>query len=76
MFVLLQAAALGNGYVSATILQQKIGWEKERSMKALDHLVKEGLAWVDTQGEETLYYFPSLFSACVAAESLSATSDD
>lgn len=66
--VLQQAANFGNGYVSISILQDQLHWEKERSEKALNHMVKEGLAWVDEQDtKEMLYYFPSLFAACVSA---------
>ncbi|XP_054263337.1 vacuolar-sorting protein SNF8 [Macrosteles quadrilineatus] len=67
--VLQQAASLGQGYVSVSLLKEKLGWETERGRKALNHMVKEGLAWIDTQGPETSYYFPSLFAACIYAES-------
>lgn len=31
-------------------------------------MVKEGLAWVDSQDpKETLYWFPSMFAECVSA---------
>lgn len=66
--VLQQAANLGSGFVSATILQEQLQWERDRCQKALDHMVKEGLAWIDKQDtKEILYYFPSLFAACVSA---------
>lgn len=66
--VLQQAASLRNGFVSVTILQEQLQWERDRSQKALEHMVKEGLAWIDTQDtKEILYYFPSLFAACVSA---------
>uniref|UniRef100_A0A1B6M4S6 Vacuolar-sorting protein SNF8 n=1 Tax=Graphocephala atropunctata TaxID=36148 RepID=A0A1B6M4S6_9HEMI len=71
--VLQQAANLGCGHVSVSTLKDKLGWEGDRSLKALNHMIKEGLAWIDTQNVETLYYFPSLFSACVASEALSVT---
>lgn len=59
----MQAANLGNGYMSVSLLKERVGWESERSLKALGHMIKEGLAWVDHQHTETLYYFPSLFTA-------------
>lgn len=32
-------------------------------------MVKEGLAWLDEQGEdEILYWFPSLFTACITSK--------
>lgn len=67
--VLQQASLSGNAYVSKCMLEEELRWEKERAQKALDHMVKEGLAWLDEQGEEeTLYWFPSLFTACIASK--------
>nr|CAD7590543.1 unnamed protein product [Timema genevievae] len=66
--VLQQASNSGRAYVSLSILQNELKWESDRGQKALNHMVKEGLAWVDTQGtKETLYWFPSLFSGCINA---------
>jgi ESCRT-II complex subunit VPS22 len=50
------------------VLRDHLKWETERAQKALDHMVKEGLAWIDKQNPgEDLYWFPSLFSACISA---------
>nr|ABF51315.1 ELL complex EAP30 subunit isoform 2 [Bombyx mori] len=39
-----------------------------RAENALNHMVREGLAWVDSQEpKETLYWFPSMFAECVSA---------
>lgn len=65
--VLQQVSNSGQGFASVTMLKD-LGWEEDRSKRALEYMLKEGLAWIDTQGgDENLYYFPSMFSACVEA---------
>ena len=54
------------GSVSVQSLVQGCGWEADRAQRALDHLVKEGLAWVDDQSKHKLYWFPALFKATTA----------
>ncbi|XP_014220379.1 vacuolar-sorting protein SNF8 [Trichogramma pretiosum] len=67
--VLQQTSNNGNAFISKSLLQKELKWEPERAVKALDHMVKEGLAWIDEQGgEEPLYWFPSLFTACIASK--------
>lgn len=67
--VLQQASLSGNAHVTKSMLENELRWERERAQKALDHMVKEGLAWLDEQGEnETLYWFPSLFTACISSK--------
>ncbi|KAI4463969.1 eap30 subunit of ell complex [Holotrichia oblita] len=62
----LQCADQNQGCVSISLLQEKLNWECERSLKAVEYMLKEGLAWVDLQNpNEKMYYFPSLFYACV-----------
>ncbi|XP_076465318.1 vacuolar-sorting protein SNF8-like [Babylonia areolata] len=57
-----------SGYVSHSQLLKDLKWEDERSHRALDFLVKEGMAWVDDQDStERLYWFPSLFPAASAS---------
>lgn len=66
--VLQQASSSGNAHVSKSILMKELRWEGTRAQKALDHMVKEGLAWLDNQAEEEpLYWFPSLFTACITS---------
>ena len=65
----LQHAGQNQGWVSVSFLQEKLSWNPERSGKNLDHMLKEGLAWVDLQGPEKTYYFPSLFNACIVSAS-------
>ena len=68
--VLQQASQSGNAFTSISTLQGELHWEKDRAQKALEHMVKLGLAWLDEQDEqETLYWFPSLFTACIDSSS-------
>lgn len=68
--VLQQVSLSGNAFISKSILQKELKWEGDRAEKALNHMVKEGLAWLDKQGEEEiLFWFPSLFTACIIAKS-------
>lgn len=64
--VLQQVTNSNQAFCSVTMLKEQLHWEEERALKALNHMLKEGLAWVDLQNpEEKLFYFPSLFAACV-----------
>lgn len=63
---ILQQAEKNQAYISVSYLRKELNWEKERSDKALEYLMNQGLAWVDSQNlQEPLYYFPSLFTACI-----------
>ncbi|CAB1434270.1 unnamed protein product [Pleuronectes platessa] len=51
------------GFVTVGEIKEGLKWEKERACHVLDHLLKEGLAWVDSQAAgESQYWFPALFS--------------
>lgn len=51
------------GYVTVIQLVRFLAWETTRAERALEYLVKEGLAWVDDQaGTDRQYWFPSLCS--------------
>lgn len=64
--VLQQVANSNQSFTSVSMLREKLGWEEDRAQKALDHMIEQGLAWIDLQEpSEKLYYFPSLFTACV-----------
>lgn len=64
--VLQQATHSNQAFVSVGHLVKALGWETERARKALEHMVQQGLAWVDLQNSnDKLYYFPSLFNACI-----------
>ncbi|XP_005106633.1 vacuolar-sorting protein SNF8 [Aplysia californica] len=50
-----------NGHVTKSGIISNLSWEEERAKRALDFMVKEGLAWVDDQGrKERSFWFPSL----------------
>ncbi|XP_018331286.1 vacuolar-sorting protein SNF8 [Agrilus planipennis] len=64
--ILQQMSDANESFTSVSMLTRRLKWEEGRAQKALDHMIKEGLAWVDLQdSSEKLYYFPSLFTACV-----------
>ncbi|GLG93241.1 hypothetical protein R5R35_006550 [Gryllus longicercus] len=66
--VLTQAANSGKAHVSVSMLERELKWETGRAEKALNHMVKEGLAWLDSQDpQEKLYWFPCCFAACINA---------
>lgn len=67
--VLQQVANHSNqGFTSVAMLKQTLGWEQDRAQKALNYMIEQGLAWIDLQEPiENMYYFPSLFTACINA---------
>ncbi|XP_067940135.1 vacuolar-sorting protein SNF8-like [Watersipora subatra] len=50
------------GYLKKSQLVNKLGWDPHRADIAMEQLVKESMAWVDTQSAETQYWFPGLFN--------------
>lgn len=65
----LQVANSTQSCVSISVLKNQLKWEEDRCQKALDHMVSQGLAWIDLQNPvEKCYYFPSLFAACVNSQ--------
>ncbi|KAF5285343.1 hypothetical protein FQA39_LY04442 [Lamprigera yunnana] len=64
--VIEQAANSNKAFTSISILKEHLKWEDTRAEKALNYLLEEGLLWLDAQDpHERLYYFPSLFTACI-----------
>lgn len=57
-----QVAHSTQGYISHSLLRDKLDWSDERIQKALGELIMEGIIWTDHQGPdgETLYWFPGL----------------
>ncbi|GCC29388.1 vacuolar-sorting protein SNF8 [Chiloscyllium punctatum] len=52
-----------NGYVTVSEIKSSLKWDAERTNQVLEHLLKEGLAWIDKQApEEPQYWLPALFS--------------
>uniref|UniRef100_A0A8C7SAV5 Vacuolar-sorting protein SNF8 n=1 Tax=Oncorhynchus mykiss TaxID=8022 RepID=A0A8C7SAV5_ONCMY len=51
------------GYISVSEIRESLKWERERVCHVLEHLLKEGLAWLDSQASgEPQYWLPALFS--------------
>ncbi|KAI5703127.1 vacuolar-sorting protein SNF8 [Diaphorina citri] len=67
--VLQQVASKNEAHISVSVLNNELNWSTERAQHALDFMVQEGYAWIDTQSpQEHLYWFPSLFTECMNAE--------
>jgi ESCRT-II complex subunit VPS22 len=61
MQVLNYAEETPNGMVRTETLSKALGWDNERSNRALELLLGKGMAWLDTHRGETNYWFPSLW---------------
>ncbi|VDM64214.1 unnamed protein product [Angiostrongylus costaricensis] len=49
-------------YITKELIVDRLRWDGQRAQSVLDHLVKEGLAWIDEQATDTIqYWVPSLF---------------
>ncbi|KAI9719812.1 MAG: hypothetical protein M1812_003301 [Candelaria pacifica] len=48
------------GYVTVSMLQANLRWERARAKTVIDDLLADSLVWVDTQAEETEYWSPTL----------------
>jgi hypothetical protein len=48
------------GCISARDISRRLGWAPERIESCLALLLDEGMAWIDTQGTEVSYGFPSI----------------
>ncbi|VDO47965.1 unnamed protein product [Onchocerca flexuosa] len=49
-------------YVTKELIMDRLRWDERRTNVVLEHLVKEGIAWVDNQSTDTIqYWIPSLF---------------
>ncbi|KAL1967078.1 hypothetical protein VTN77DRAFT_3602 [Rasamsonia byssochlamydoides] len=46
------------GYVTVSMLQLNLNWEKARATTVIDDLLADGLVWVDSQCEENEYWSP------------------
>lgn len=47
------------GYVSVSMLQANLAWERPRAVAVIDDLVSDSLVWVDEQGDEREYWSPA-----------------
>lgn len=65
---LLQKAESNGGFVTFELLRGELGWDRTRCKRALDQLVKDGIAWIDTQDREHSYWLPSIFTSTMQSE--------
>ncbi|XP_035427384.1 vacuolar-sorting protein SNF8 isoform X2 [Cygnus olor] len=57
------------GYVTVNEIRSSLKWEMERAKQILEHLLKEGMAWLDTQAAgEPQYWLPALFTELYSQE--------
>lgn len=47
------------GYVSVSMLQINLQWERARALAVIEDLLTDSLVWVDAQGEEREYWSPA-----------------
>uniref|UniRef100_A0A0K8TR35 Vacuolar-sorting protein SNF8 n=1 Tax=Tabanus bromius TaxID=304241 RepID=A0A0K8TR35_TABBR len=59
---ILKEASEKDGHATISFLVQNLGWSPVRAKQVLDKTVSEGMSWIDEQGKEPSYWFPSLFS--------------
>jgi len=45
-------------FVSVSMLQLNLNWEKARAQTVIDDLLADGLVWLDAQGPEKEYWSP------------------
>jgi len=67
--------AIDDFHVTATEVQTKLKWTADRVETTLSQLLRNGVAWLDTQGGETSYWFPGLMRE-VSMTADSAPDDD
>jgi len=65
---LLQKAESNGGFVTFELLRGELGWDHTRCKRALHQLVKDGIAWIDTQDREHSYWLPSIFTSTMQSE--------
>jgi ESCRT-II complex subunit VPS22 len=51
------------GYVTVSMLQVNLHWERPRACAVVEDLMVEGLVWVDTQAGENEYWSPAFMTA-------------
>jgi ESCRT-II complex subunit VPS22 len=47
------------GYITLSMLQLNLNWERARAVAVIDDLVADSLVWVDRQAEETEFWSPT-----------------
>ncbi|KAF2733070.1 EAP30-domain-containing protein [Polyplosphaeria fusca] len=54
------------GYVTVSMLQLNLSWERPRAVAVVDDLMADSLVWVDTQAGENEYWSPAFISSASA----------
>ncbi|CEP18605.1 hypothetical protein [Parasitella parasitica] len=49
------------GYVDNEMIKNELGWSPERINTATQHLLQDGIAWLDKFGEKESFWIPSYF---------------
>ena len=62
---ILELAQQNNGKVSLSDIEKSLSWKEERTQNLLEHLIKEGMCWIDDQttDKQRWYWFPALFTS-------------
>ncbi len=47
------------GYVTVSMLQLNLRWERARSKAVIEDLLADGLVWIDSQCDEPEYWSPT-----------------
>lgn len=73
-----QLAEENAGYVTAELIDKRLGWDEVRTNTVLERILKDGRAWIDTQANgDAHYWFPALFfeqfNQMVGADSVSGS---
>jgi len=50
------------GMVTTEDMSRSLGWDDERSNRALELLLGKGMVWLDVHGRQKKYWFPSLWN--------------
>ncbi|KAF2197201.1 ELL complex subunit Eap30 [Delitschia confertaspora ATCC 74209] len=50
------------GYVTVSMLQVNLGWERARAMAVMEDLMADSLVWVDRQAEQSEYWSPAFIT--------------
>ncbi|KAG2195327.1 hypothetical protein INT46_003784 [Mucor plumbeus] len=50
------------GYVDYEMIKKELGWNLERIKTATQHLLQDGIAWLDKFGERESFWIPSYFN--------------
>lgn len=54
------------GYITVSMLQVNLGWERARAVAVVEDLMADSLVWVDTQAGENEYWSPAFITGAGA----------